>query len=374
MALFSDPSVGIADPLLARAFALAERGRGTTSPNPLVGCVVARDGRVVGEGFHERAGGPHAEVVALDAAGEAARGADAYVTLEPCTHHGRTPPCVDRLLAEGVASVTIGMSDPNTGVSGGGAAALERAGVRVAWAPDPRPFEDQNEAWLTRLRTGLPFVTVKVALSLDARLSLAEGERSRITGAGGRHVTMLLRARAGAVAVGARTLSIDAPSLTVRDGRDAPSANQPLRVVLARMSVPDPGATLFSDGAGPTLVLISAEAPDGPCAALEARGVCVVRYPAGRGVGAMLHALAAEGCDHVLIEAGPMLFSALWEERAIDELVVVTAGGIAGLGAPGLDTHTSDGGSGGLVPRMRAVESAVVGDDAVTVWRPLVRS
>jgi len=371
MALFSDPSVGIADPLMARAFSLAERGRGTTSPNPLVGCVVARDGRIVGEGFHERAGGPHAEVVALDRAGEDARGADVSVTLEPCNHHGRTPPCVGRLLDAGVASVTIGMPDPNTEVSGGGAAALESAGVRVSWAADPTPFEAQNEAWLHRLRTGRPFVTVKVALTLDARLALATGERSRITGAGGLEVTRRLRARSSAVAVGARTLAIDDPALTVRGEDDAPHVRQPVRVVLARMSVPEPDARLFSDGLGPVLVLMAEDAPARAAAVLESRGARVVRYPAEHGVGAAFRALAAEGFDDVLVESGPSLFSAIWEQRAIDELVVVTAGGIAGLGGPVLGALASDGVAGALVPRMRAVESAVVGDDAVTLWRPL---
>ena len=371
MALFSDPSVGIADPLMARAFSLAERGRGTTSPNPLVGCVVARGGQVVGEGFHECAGGPHAEVVALDDAGVDARGADVYVTLEPCNHHGRTPPCVGRLLDAGVASVTIGMPDPNTDVSGGGAVALEAAGVRVIRAADPSPFEVQNEAWIHRLRTGRPFVTVKVALTLDARLALAEGERSRITGAGGRDVTMRLRARSSAVAVGAHTLAIDDPSLTVRGADDVPATRQPLRVILARMSVPDSDARVFSDGSGPVLVLMAGDAPGRAVVALQSRGARVVRYPAEQGVGAALRALAAEGFDDVLVEAGPSLFSALWTERTIDELVVVTAGGIAGLGAPALGASDSDGVGAALAPRMRAVESAIVGDDAVTCWRPL---
>lgn len=369
MRLFSDPTVGIAEPLLARACALAERGRGTVSPNPLVGCVLVRDGVVVGEGFHERAGGPHAEVVALDAAGEAARGADVYVTLEPCNHHGRTPPCVDRLLEAGVASVTIGMPDPNLGVSGGGAAALSMRGVRIGWAADPAPFERQNEAWLHRMRTGRPLVTVKVALTLDGHPTLADGVRSSITGAGGSSVTMELRSRATAIAVGARTLAVDDPALTVRDASGVLTTRQPRRVVLARTTIPAPDRRLLSDGSGAVTVVVDAAATDLARSVLDASPVAVLGYDAREGLAGALRTLAEDGVDDVLIEAGPALLSALWADRLIDVLVIVSAGGMGGP-APLLYDGPADAVGDDLLPTMRATSAAVVEGDAVTVWRP----
>lgn len=371
MTLFSDPAAGIADSYLRRAFELAERGRGTTSPNPLVGCVVVRDGVVVGEGFHERAGAAHAEVMALDAAGDRARGAHVYVTLEPCTHFGRTPPCTDRLLAEGVTAVTIGMRDPNVSVSGGGAEVLAARGVEVTWAEDPRPFEVQNEAWLTRMRLGRPFVRVKVALTLDGRPALAARRRSRITGAGGRAVTMGLRQAATAVAVGASTVDIDDPALTARDAGDHALERSPRRVVLSRTCVPDLHSTVFSDGRGCTLVT-SDSASDDEVAACEIAGVRVLRYAYAEGLGGALRVLAADGVDDVLVESGPSLFSALWRGRHIDELVLVTAGGMSGNAGPPLFLGQADSAGADLAPVFYAVEAGLADGDAVTVWRPRV--
>lgn len=369
MRLFPDPAVGVADPLLARACVLAERGRGTVSPNPLVGCVIVRDGVVIGEGYHERPGGPHAEVMALEAAGDAARGADVYVTLEPCNHHGRTPPCVDRLLEAGVASVTIGMHDPNAAVPGGGAAALRARGITVAWADDPGPFEHQNEAWLHRMRTGRPFVTAKVAVTLDGHPSLHSGVRSRITGPGGSRVTMELRGRATAVAVGAGTLAVDDPALTVRDAHGALAEHQPRRVVLTRTSVPAPDARLFNDGNGAATVVVDETLVPAAGSALLGTGAVVLGYRSHDGLAGAFRALAADGCDDVLVEPGPRLLSALWTERLIDVLVIVNAGGMGGA-APVLYHGPADADGDDLRPAMTAVSAAVVGDDAVTVWRP----
>ncbi len=368
MTLFSDPAVGIADTHLRRAFELAERGRGTTSPNPLVGCVVVRDGEVVGEGFHERAGGPHAEVVALDAARERARGAHVYVTLEPCNHFGRTPPCTDRLIAEGVAAVTIGMRDPDP-VSGDGAQALAAAGIDVRWAADPRPFETQNEGWLTRIRLGRPFVRVKVALTLDGRPALAARRRARITGAGGRRVTMQLRSQASAVMVGASTVRVDDPELTVRDADEHALERTPRRIVVSRTSVPEVRCGLFSDGVGATLVVSESALAD-EVATCERAGVRVLRYRYADGLAGALKVIAEDGVNDVLAESGPSLFSALWRGRLIDELVMVTAGGMSGNAGPPLFLGQADSTGADLAPVFEATEAGIAEGDAVTVWRP----
>ena len=370
MSVFSDPTVGIADPFMRRAGECALRGRGTVSPNPLVGCVVVADGEVAGEGYHHHAGGPHAEVVALDAAGDRARGSHVYVTLEPCNHTGRTPPCAERLIAAGVSRVTIGMADPNPEVTGRGADALAAAGVGVTWVDDPGPFQALNEPWLHRLATGRPFVRVKIAVSLDGHIALADGARAAITGPGGAGLTHRLRSEATAVAVGARTLAADDPLLTVRDEDGTRSARQPLRVVLARDTVPESGARLFAEDPAECAVVIAESAPPAALEPLADRGVAILRYPMAAGIEGGLRALAEHGIDDVLVEAGSRLFTALWDASLIDELVVVTAGGIAGPGAPPLYRDPRVPAAESLTWEMRATETAVVGEDAAVVWRP----
>ncbi len=370
MSLFSDDASAISDPFLRRAFSLALRGRGSVSPNPMVGCVVVRDGVVVGEGYHERAGTPHAEVVALRAAGDQAKGATVYVTLEPCTHYGRTPPCAPALIKAGVAQVVIGMRDPNRAVSGGGAALLAEAGVAVEFAPDETPFVRLNEAWLHRLSTGRAFTRVKVALTLDGRPALYASRRARITGDGGSSVTMDLRSGATAVAVGAATVKVDDPVLTVRDHEDRTAIRQPSRVILSRTSVPAPTARIMTTAASPVVLVTSDGADARAVAVLESAGAHVVRYRYADGIGGALRALAEHDIDDVLIEAGPTIASALWSARLIDELVVVQAGGMGGNAAPPLYLGGPDAAAGDLVPTMRAVEAAVRGEDAITVWRP----
>ncbi len=365
--LLSDDSARITDPMLRRAFELAAQGVGATSPNPMVGCVIAQDDDIVGEGFHAQAGGPHAEAAALAQAGPRAAGATAYVTLEPCNHFGRTPPCSEALISRGIAGVVIGMADPDP-VAVGGAARMREAGLEVEFEADPTPYESLNEEWLHHLRHGRPFVRVKVALSLDGRPSCAEETRCRLTGDGGSRITMRLRERADAVLVGASTARIDDPSLTVRAPDGTPAPRQPLRVVLSHTSHPS-AISMLHDDLGPSLAL---HAPDGLQAAVQ---------------------LLAE--DHsvrsLLVEAGPRLLSALWAADLIDELVLVHAGGMIGPqgpagflgggectaadgldGTPGPDgapAPANRGRSCALDGRMRAVEAGVEGDDAVTVWR-----
>lgn len=365
--LFGDACEVVTDPHMRRALELAERGRGSTAPNPMVGCVLVRDGRVVGEGWHERAGGPHAEIVALTAAGTEARASTAYVTLEPCAHTGRTGPCSDALIAAGVERVVIGLPDPNPAATGG-AEALRRAGVLVEFAADTAPFTDLNEEWLHRLSSGRPFVRVKVALTLDGRPALAAGCRSALTGEAARDFTMLLRSRSDAVLVGCGTVAVDDPALTIRDAEGAPAPRQPRRFVLSRTEQPSPEARVFTDGLGAACVLL----PDAldPDPGLLAVGARFVAYDTAEGLAGALAALAADDVVSLLVEAGPRLFSALAATGLIDELVVLHAGGLGGEQAPSLYVGESQEDPCTLQRDFRATEARVVGNDAVTVWRP----
>ena len=367
MRLFSDVASRVSDPHLARAFALAQRARGATAPNPLVGCVIVSDGRVVGEGFPARAGEPHAEVVALEAAGNAARGADAFVTLEPCAHEGRTPPCVDALIAAGVARVVVGMSDPNPEASGG-AEMLRAAGIAVEFAEDPGPFEEINAGWLHRVRTGAPLVTAKVGLSLDAHPAFAAGKRASMTGVWGGEVTRRLRAASDAVLVSAATVIADDPALTVRDAAGTLANRQPLRVVLVRDHVPQPEARVFTDGAAPTLVL-AVGADEGVCDFVPAS--IDVHACTGSPLADAFASLGERGVGELLVEPGPRLLTALLEDNLVDRLVVVTAGGMAGADAPLLFVGQAQRDGDALAGQLRPVEAGIVGNVSVTVWEPV---
>jgi diaminohydroxyphosphoribosylaminopyrimidine deaminase / 5-amino-6-(5-phosphoribosylamino)uracil reductase len=311
---------------LARAVALAESVRARTSPNPPVGCVLVRDGRVVGEGATAPAGGPHAEVRALEAAGPAARGATAYVTLEPCAHHGRTPPCSDALIAAGVARVVHAQADPNP-VARGGADALIRAGVAVT-GPDAvgslltAVVGQQLEGFLRVVRTGRPHVTLKLAQTADGRLAAPDGRRW-ITGAAARRAVHRWRAAVDAVLVGSGTVLADDPGLDVRD---VASDHQPRPVVFdARLRTP-PTAKVARPGA---IVVTSDRAPFAAREALEATGVEVVAVPGaadgGVDLAAALAALAGCGVRTVLAEPGPTLAGRLVATDLVDRVVLHVA-------------------------------------------------
>jgi diaminohydroxyphosphoribosylaminopyrimidine deaminase/5-amino-6-(5-phosphoribosylamino)uracil reductase len=282
---------------LERALELAERGRGTTHPNPIVGAVVVAEDGIVGEGWHERKGGPHAEVVALDAAADRARGATAYVTLEPCAHHGTTPPCVDALLAAGVERVVAGQRDPHP-EHGRGLDRLRENGVAVELADGELGFRcrQQIEEWRTWVTTGRPFVTYKVAVTLDGRVRVP-GARW-VTGEDSRRLVHVLRAQSDAVAVGMGTVRWDNPRL---DARDVPVVRQPRRIAFGRGPLPD-GSEL--------------ELHPGPL--VEELGQ-----------------LASEGVQSLLLEGGPTLAAAFLEAELVDKLLVFTAPRIAGEG-PGM--------------------------------------
>jgi diaminohydroxyphosphoribosylaminopyrimidine deaminase/5-amino-6-(5-phosphoribosylamino)uracil reductase len=289
-----------------------------------------------------------------------------YVTLEPCTHVGKTPPCADALIAAGVRRVVIGMRDPNP-ESGGGAERLRNAGIIVEFAHDAAPFQELNAGWLRRIRAGRPLVTAKVALSLDAHGAFASGKRASITGASGALVTQRLRAASDAVLVSAATVIADDPALTVRNADGTLAERQPLRVVLVRDHVPQPDARVFTDEAAPTLVLaVGADAA--VCDIVPAS--IDVHQCSGSPLADALAVLAERGVGELLIEPGPRLLTAMWAEGLIDRLVTVVAGGMAGAEAPPLFLGEADRHGDALVSRATPVEAGIVGDVSVTVWEP----
>lgn len=327
---------------MQRALELAARALYSTDPNPRVGCVLVRDGAIVGEGWHELAGQPHAEAHALRAAGDRARGATAYVTLEPCSHHGRTPPCADALIAAGVARVVYACGDPFPLVNGGGAAKLRAAGIAVEEGCLRAEAEALNPGFLARLRRGRPFVRVKLASSLDGRTALANGASRWITGEAARADVQRLRARSSAIVTGAATVLRDDPRLTVRDDSLALLGRRPLRVVLDPRGRVPPTAQLFRE-AGPVLVVVAAAAARGASGsesraavgaesagadALRAAGAEVVGVAAPGGAFAptdVLALLAARQANEVLVESGPRLAGAFLAAGCVDELVVYLA-------------------------------------------------
>jgi diaminohydroxyphosphoribosylaminopyrimidine deaminase/5-amino-6-(5-phosphoribosylamino)uracil reductase len=329
---------------MAHALQLARRGLYTTDPNPRVGCVIVKDGMVVGEGFHRRAGEPHAEPLALRAAGDAARGATVYVTLEPCCHHGRTPPCTDALLAAGVARVVSAMQDPNPRVAGQGHALLREAGVQVETGLLADESRALNPGFARRMESGLPYVRCKLAASLDGRTAMASGESQWITSDAARRDVQLLRARSSAVVTGIDTAIADDPSLNVRlppgevPGVDSPELlRQPVRVVLDSRLRLSPDAKMLRLP-GQTWVLCSHAHPERR-RVLEAEGARVVELPGREGrldLQAVFRFLGAEQINEVLLEAGPTLGGAVLGERLIDELVIYVAPHLMGDESRGL--------------------------------------
>jgi diaminohydroxyphosphoribosylaminopyrimidine deaminase/5-amino-6-(5-phosphoribosylamino)uracil reductase len=312
---------------MAHALRLAERGLYTTQPNPRVGCVIAQDARVVGEGWHQRAGEPHAEVFALRQAGELARGATAYVTLEPCAHHGRTPPCAEALIAAGVARVVIAAEDPFPQVAGRGIARLRAAGITVEAGLMRDAARELNVGFFSRIERGRPWLRVKLAMSLDGRTALANGESKWITGEAARADVQRWRARSSAILTGSGTVLADNPRLTVRLADDVPFT-PPLRVVLDRQRRTPAGSHVL-DGSVPTVILHSATidtALDESEAAPNAFDcVSVPEQGDALDLNAVLALLAERGCNEVQVEAGPVLCGALFAAGLVDELLLYIA-------------------------------------------------
>lgn len=323
---------------MAHALRLAERGRYTTAPNPNVGCVLVRDGVVVGEGWHEVAGGPHAEINALKMAGDKARGATVYVTLEPCAHQGRTGPCAGALLVAGVSRVVAAMQDPNPKVAGQGFAILKAGGVAVEHGLMQAEAEALNPGFLKRMRSGRPWVTVKLGMSLDGRTALANGESKWITGEAARRDVQFLRARHQAILTGIGTVLADDPQLTVRlAGSDwppyvNPSFRQaPLRVVLDSQGRLPPGRRI-TDSSAPTLLCLAGKRADGSKQEPAFPGmITALRCSGASGdsdrvdLPAVLTALAERQINAVLVEAGATLAGAFLAAGLVDELVLYVA-------------------------------------------------
>lgn len=342
---------------MAHALRLAERGRFTTRPNPMVGCVIAHNDRVVGEGWHQRTGGPHAEVFALRQAGEEARGATAYVTLEPCAHYGRTPPCALALIEAGVSRVVAAMRDPFPKVDGGGFTLLREAGIEVAEGLMAAQARELNLGFLSRFERGRPWLRVKLAASLDGRTAMADGSSKWITGAAAREDVQHWRARAGAILTGADTVLADDPQLTVRlaDTEVIP----PLRVVLdSRLRSLE--CARVREGGAPTLYLhdASVSAPD----AADAEFASVPSVDGRLDLAAVLALLADRGINEVHTEAGATLCGALLAGGWVDELLLYQAPTLLGeQGRPllaGLGIHAME-----QQRRLRLVDQRQVGND-----------
>lgn len=352
--------------MMARALRLAAKGAYTTKPNPMVGCVLVRDGEVVGEGFHERAGGPHAEVVALREAGDRARGATAYVTLEPCAHTGRTTPCADALVDAGVARVVGAMRDPFPKVDGQGFARLRAAGIEVDAGLMEAQARELNRGFLSRVERGRPWVRVKLATSLDGRTALASGDSKWISGEASRLDVQRWRARASALVTGAGTVLADDPQLTVRLGDDTPFV-APLRVVL------DPGlATIHRgrvrEGDAPTLYL---HAPDARVPKnCDAQMAAVPLHEGRFDLAAVLRLLADRGVNEMQLEAGATLAGAFIAAGLVDELLLYVAPVLLGAHArplfEGVDVHAM-----AERHRLAVTDTRRLGDDLRLLLRPL---
>ncbi|MEJ2321238.1 MAG: bifunctional diaminohydroxyphosphoribosylaminopyrimidine deaminase/5-amino-6-(5-phosphoribosylamino)uracil reductase RibD [Gammaproteobacteria bacterium] len=328
---------------MARAIRLARRGLYTTDPNPRVGCVLVKDGRLVAEGWHRKAGEPHAERMALASAGADARGATAYVTLEPCCHHGRTPPCSDALIEAGVARVVVAMQDPNPLVAGQGVAQLREAGIEVIDGVLEAGAAALNPGFIKRMSQGMPYVRCKLAMSLDGRTAMADGESKWITSDASRRDVHRLRARSSAIVTGIGTVLADDPSMTVRlpaealDGieREA-DIRQPLRVVLDTHLALSPDAAILGQ-AGETVVVTTSD-DDVLAEALMAAGATLLRQDLSDAIdlAAVLAQLADTGMNEVLIEAGANLACAAISAGVVDELVIYMAPHLMGDAARGL--------------------------------------
>ena len=320
---------------MQRALRLAQKGLYSTDPNPRVGCVLVKDGNIVGEGWHQRAGEPHAEVLALKQAGDNAKDATAYVTLEPCSHTGKTPPCADALVQAGVARVVVAMQDPNPQVAGQGLKRLHDNGIEVESGLMEVQARALNPGFIKRMETGLPYVRVKLAMSLDGRTAMASGESQWITGDAARQDVQLLRARSSAVLTGIGTVLSDDPSMNVRlsaEDLSVKEIRQPLRVVLDS-ALRFPGKAKIAEVEGDVLIMTTSKnsIDDSNCQFVKMAG-----KDGYVDLKAALKYLAEMEINEVHVEAGAILSGAFLQQQLVDEIVVYMAPHIMGDEARGL--------------------------------------
>lgn len=328
---------------MQQALDLANRGRFTTSPNPNVGCVIVQDGEVVGQGWHKKAGEGHAEVNALREAGDKARGATAYVTLEPCSHHGRTPPCCDALIAAGISRVVVAMQDPNPQVAGRGLHRLRQAGIDVEFGLLAAEAEALNRGFLKRMRTGFPWVQLKMATSLDGRTAMANGESKWITSSAARQDVQTFRAQASAILTTSKTVLADNPSMNVRWSELTPAAQtsiggeellrQPIRVVLDRHRQVNDDQTLFTVAEAQTWRVVTQSGEDPSC---WAKTLVVPEHQENIDLVALMMVLGKQEVNTVWVEAGASLAGQLLQAGVVDELILYMAPTLLGTDARGL--------------------------------------
>ncbi|WP_318375164.1 bifunctional diaminohydroxyphosphoribosylaminopyrimidine deaminase/5-amino-6-(5-phosphoribosylamino)uracil reductase RibD [Enterobacter sp.] len=327
---------------MARALKLAQRGRFTTHPNPNVGCVIVKDGEIVGEGYHQRAGEPHAEVHALRMAGEKARGATAYVTLEPCSHHGRTPPCCDALINAGVSRVVAAMQDPNPQVAGRGLYRLQQEGIEVSHGLMMSEAENLNKGFLKRMRTGFPYVQLKLGASLDGRTAMASGESQWITSPQARRDVQRLRAQSHAILTSSATVLADNPQLNVRwDELPADvqaqysqaQLRQPLRIVVDSQNRVTPEHRLIQQAGETWFARTQQDSRSWPD---NVRHIQVPEHNGHLDLVLMMMLLGREQVNSIWVEAGASLAGALLQAGLVDELVVYLAPKLLGSDARGL--------------------------------------
>lgn len=349
---------------MTRALRLAEQGLFSTQPNPRVGCVIVQDGRVVGEGAHLRAGEPHAEVFALRQAAEQAAGATAYVTLEPCAHHGRTPPCADALVAARLKRVVVAAADPFEQVDGRGLQRLREAGIEVEVGLLEAQARELNCGFYSRLQRGRPFVRLKLASSLDGRIALANGESRWVSGAEARQDVQYWRARSSAILSSARTVEIDDPHVTVR--LDQPFV-PPLRIVLAHRRLPPIGSRVFQDQAAPVLLVAPPDLLQGLHWPSETQALSADQH--GVDLRQLMRALAERGVNELHTECGGVLAAALLRAHLVDELLWYQAPRLLGgdarpaLGALGLSALDEEG-------RWQLIDCRQLGQDLRLRLRP----
>ncbi|WP_460274920.1 bifunctional diaminohydroxyphosphoribosylaminopyrimidine deaminase/5-amino-6-(5-phosphoribosylamino)uracil reductase RibD [Celeribacter sp. ULVN23_4] len=353
---------------MRHALSLAARGLGRTWPNPAVGCVIVKNGRIVGRGWTQPGGRPHAEVVALKQAGGAARGAIAYVTLEPCSHHGKTPPCSEALIAAGLSRVVVALGDPDPRVNGRGFAMLQEAGIEVVTGVCEEEARVAQQGFLSKVTLGRPMITLKLAMSWDGRIATATGESQWITGPMARRRVHAMRASHDAVLVGGGTARADDPSLTVRG---LGVAHQPIRLVMSRrLDLPLDSLLARTAHDIPVWILHGPDAAPELVSAWQQLGAELIEVPVAYGQidpQAALQALGARGLTRVFCEGGGALAASLLSAGLADHVALFTAGlgigaeGMPGLGALGLDRLQN-------APRYHLDKIEQIGPDALTLW------